>query len=294
MAACIDLLNYMNRSTLPKITVILVVMTLLITSCSKPGTEAAATNDSTASAADSTGEEGHPDGDIIVSPEFIKQRREEDSLAQIGQQDDDEDRELGPYEDEPMTSIQQAELDVCGFSSDRKYFAFTQWTAGDMIGGEGQVVVIDVARNQWASKPAILLVDDELDPEEIPKVLAAKRDSMIRKFDIPYHKSQFKIYDLIAGPPVVDINGQKYDILFTNTDGRFDVRVKGNGKEITLQKDSKVPASRGVVRRARLGSAYVSGEQIVVFVEYDGDVQTGFENYRYYDRKNIAITGTIR
>jgi hypothetical protein len=287
----------MKGSTLPTIIVAVAFAALALSSCTKPSQETASISDSTGTISDSTEEEGNTDGDIFVTPEFQKQRQEEDSIAQAEQERDedegDEDRELGPWEDEQMVSRQEAEIDVCGFSNDRKYFAFTQVTHDDMNGGAGAVFVIDVAKNQWASKPA--RIESFEDFEEIRKKFESRRDSMLKKFDIPYHKSKFVIYDMVDKEQVyIDINQSKYEITFVNDGGKFDVRIAGNGKDAILQKDSKVPASRGTVRRARLHSTYVSGEYIVVFVEYDGDVITGFENYRYYDRKRIAITGKLK
>lgn len=45
---------------------------------------------------------------------------------------------------------------------------------------------------------------------------------------------------------------------------------------------------------------YITGEggdaddKIAVFVEYDGELAEGFEGYRYFERKYIAVTGIVK
>ena len=192
-----------------------------------------------------------------------------------------------------MISEHVSEVEVCGFSSDGKYFVFSQVVPGDYNGGIGYVYVIDVATNNWAHKPAILEPENgDWSTPEIKDSLRYKRDSVLAKYKVKLG-SVGRSFDLGSNNKVT-VNSQTYTIELNAPNNLIDLHLKGNGKDLILQKDKKLPASRGSVRSYRLWKAYAFGDKIAVFVEYDGDVQEGFENSRYYNRKYIAVTAVVK
>jgi hypothetical protein len=94
---------------------------------------------------------------------------------------------------------------------------------------------------------------------------------------------------------VVTVNGKRWQVIFDVDGLLIDLHMKGpSGQDISLQKDKVVPKTRGSVRRYRLHGAYVLGDKIAVFVEYDSEIKRDYENYQYYDRKNIVVTGVLK
>lgn len=192
-----------------------------------------------------------------------------------------------------MISEHVSEVEVCGFSADGKYFVFSQVVPGDYNGGIGYVYVIDVATNNWAHKPAVLEPPyADWSTPEIKDSLRYKRDSVLSKYKVKLG-SVGKTFDLKSSNKIT-VNNQTYTLELNTPNNLIDLHLKGNGKDIILQKDKKLPASRGSVRAYRLWNAYTLGDKIAVFVEYDGDVQEGFENSRYYNRKYIAVTAVVK
>lgn len=190
---------------------------------------------------------------------------------------------------EEMIDMRSPVMDVCGFSDDGKYFAFTQELSGEGGTGIAQLFVIDVVKNEWATKPG--LVNQVF--EDLDSGLLILRTKMLPKYNITYHKNQGKQYDL-KDSNKVDIEGKQFDIDLNVINLLVDLHVKGNGKDITLQKDKSLPKSRGAVRQYRLGRANVFNDKIAVFVEYDEEPKEGFEGFRYFERKYIAVTGIVK
>ena len=272
----------MHKRSLP----VLFAFVILLSSCNKPVTEATAGVDSTAvgeippseDPANDTAYNGNTDGDYFV-PEWLVR----DTIPD--------------YEpDEDMTGPHSAELDIAGFSTDGKHFVFAQIMPGEYNGGSGNVYIVDVAKNEWAGKPATFEGEEsDYGFSEIKEILTTMTDSVLRKYSIK--RGNFEdVFDFIDvnHDNVVMVESQRYVLDLKVVNNLIELRLKGNGKDILLQKDKKLPASRGNARRYRLNKAIVSGNNIAVFVEYDSDVTTGFENERYYNRKYIAITGVVK
>jgi hypothetical protein len=185
-----------------------------------------------------------------------------------------------------------SEVEVCGFSSDGKYFIFDQVVPGDYSGGTGYVYVIDVATNNWVHKPAFIAPDNDWETPELKDSLKFKRDSVLSRYKVKFG-SIGKEFDLKAKRQII-VNGLTYKVELHTPNNLIDLHLTGNGKDITLQKDKSLPKSRGSVRGYDLWKAYVFGDKIAVFVEYVGDIKDGFENVRYYDRKYIAVTAVVK
>jgi len=197
----------------------------------------------------------------------------------------------GDEDEERMVSIHEPSIDVCGFSPDGKYFAFTQIVPGDPNGGEGSVFIIDVEKNKWAIKPGRVETPDD----DVSELLKPVRNTLLSKYGIQYHANTGKAINFGKEEPVLNINGKKWQVILDVDGLLIDLHLKGpNGQEISLQKDKVVPKTRGSVRRYRLHGAYVLGDKIAVFVEYDSEIMRDYENYQYYDRKNIAVTAVVK
>jgi predicted secreted protein len=263
-----------------------VLLAFIFFSCSRPTAENNSTTDSTVvggeDPANDTTYNGNTDGDYFFS-EADSLRELENAKAQEASQDE------GEEENKEMIDINQPVIDVCGFSNDGKYFAFTQMLVGESADGTASVFVIDVAKNEWAAKPTVV---ENLN-DVLEDTLAKVRNVVLPKYGIAYQKNPGVEYNLETDNKVT-IEGKQYTVDLKIENLLIDLHVRGNGKDITLQKDKKLPASRGSVREYRLRTAYVSGDRIAVFVEYDGEIGVGFENYRYFDRKNIAVTGVVK
>lgn len=232
--------------------------------------------------------ESNPDGDIFMS----------DSLAAIigAPQEWDKPDSVEAYEpDEYRTEIHAADLDVAGFSSDGKYFVFSQVWREDNLVVKGGVYIVEVATNEWASKPALVAYENDEGRERTRKSVAAKLDSVLRKYSMTYHGNMGYVFSFADINPndAILLNYERATV-HLKVDGKLiEVSVKTPDQTMILQKDKKVPASRGDVRRYRLYSASVLDGKIAVFVEYDGNVVETPENSRYYNRKYIVVTGYV-
>ncbi|MEJ0033933.1 MAG: hypothetical protein WDO15_28000 [Bacteroidota bacterium] len=122
--------------------------------------------------------------------------------------------------------------------------------------------------------------------------LKFKRDSVLAKYKVKFGTVGKGVE--LGSSNKITVNNQTYTLELNTPNNLVDLHLKGNGKDIILQKDKKIPASRGSIRAYRLHKAYVFGDKIAVFIEYDGDIETGFENERYYNRKYIAVTAVVK
>lgn len=268
----------MHRKLLP------VLFTFFIFSCSRPASEQQASSDTTKVGELPPGEDpgndtaynGNTDGDYFFP--------EADSTAQEEEAEEDEDR---------FVSAHTSQLDIAGFDNTGKYFVFTQLVPGDYAGSMGYVYVIDAAKNEWAGKPVeVDGTNEQLADEEIIPILTKKKDSVLRARNLKIATTGV-VTDLTKNSEVI-VNGQAYNVDLKVDNMLIDLRLKGNGKDIILQKDTKLPRSRGSVRAYRLLKAITFNDKIAVFVEYDGDIREGFENSRYYDVKYIAATAVVK
>jgi hypothetical protein len=277
----------MYRRILP----VFILSGLLVSCGTQQGSGSTANADTVVVATPDSTEEGDSDGDVFVTDALKNaisgETGQVDTVSEYGTEEKEEhDEQVDPSENL---------AEICGFSADGKYFAFVQVERGDGYSDPiGNVYVIDVEKNEWAARPASYQADRE--DEAFDENLNEVRDKLLQKYGIERRKNLGSEYGFIGVNPdnVVLVNEQRYVLDFKSNNGMIELRVKGQGKDILLQKDSKVPASRGVVRRCRLNKAYVLGDRIAVFVEYDGDIEAGFEGSRYYSRKNIVVTGVVK
>lgn len=242
-----------------------ILFAFTIISCNKPTSETTASESDTVAIA-APQQQGNSDGDHFVT------------------QTDSTEEEI-----EEMIDTRSPVIDICGFSDDGKYFAFTQYITGEGGDGDAAIYIIDVAKNEWAAKPDVV----EGYSSEMDQATINLRARNLPKYHITYQKNPGKEYVLTDNRSVT-VNGREYTIDLQVRDLLIDLRVVGNGKEIILQKDKSLPKSRGSVREYRLAKAVTFNDKIAVFVEYDGELAEGFEGYRYFERKYIAVTGIIK
>jgi len=82
----------------------------------------------------------------------------------------------------PVLAGDAAQVDVIGFSQDGAYFAFEQYGEQDGSGmAYSDIVVVDVAKNEWAAKPVRVTLDPEDDADQLAlwhgeDILAKVRD----------------------------------------------------------------------------------------------------------------------
>jgi hypothetical protein len=275
---------------------VLFALAIILLSCSKPGENSSAGDSTTVAQvkADSIPPSEDPNNDTAYNGDMQGDFFFNDTSIAIINGDttfnSDSDDE-GEQDDERMVSIHEPAIDVCGFSDDGKFFAFTQIVPGDPNGGEGSVFIVNVEKNTWATKPGRVETPDE----EVSELLKPVRNSLLAKYGIQYHKNVGKPYNFGKEQPVVTVNGKRWQVIFDVDGLLIDLHMKGpSGQDISLQKDKVVPKTRGSVRRYRLHGAYVLGDKIAVFVEYDSEIKRDYENYQYYDRKNIVVTGVLK
>lgn len=278
--------------------VLFALIIIILWSCKVPSSETATATADSIPAMDSIPPSEDPNNDTAYNGDMQGDFFFNDTSIAIINGDTtfntgDEDEE----DEERMVSIHEPDIDVCGFSDDGKYFAFTQVVPGDPNGGEGSVFIIDVEKNTWAIKPGRVETPDE----EVSELLKPVRNSLLAKYGIQYHKKTGKPYNFGKEEPVVMVNGKRWQVILDVDGLLIDLHMKGPaGQEVSLQKDKVVPKTRGSVRRYRLHGAYVLSDpgatfaKIAVFVEYDSEIKRDYENYQYYDRKNIVVTGVLK
>lgn len=277
---------------------VLFAFIIALWSCTKPAAETASTETTDTTAvgalppsedpANDTAYNGDTQGDFFFN---------DTSVAVINGANEEGTDESEEEDDEKMVSVHETEIDVCGFSDDGKYFAFTQIVPGELDGGKASVFIIDVAKNEWATKPPTVGTDQVDDnTEDVKKQLQAVRDPLLSKYGITYHKNvgkEYKVKETMNN--TVSVQGKPWAIVLTVDGLLIDLRAKdATTRDILLQKDKSVPKSRGSVRRYQLNKVFVFGDKISAFVEYDTEIMRDYENYQYYDRKNIAVTGVIK
>jgi hypothetical protein len=273
---------------------VLPIFLIILTSCGSQTARDSTGAEPAAAPFDTISEEqGDPDGDIFVTDALknaiSNETSEPDTVSEYGNEEKEEQSE--------HISVDDTMSEVFGFSPDGRYFSFKLVEAGDGYGPkEGSIFVIDVARNEWATKPAAYAENfEDENAVDFETKMNSERDRLLPRFGIVPGQNMGYEFGFKGVNPnnVVIVDEDRYVLDFKSNNGMIELRIQGQGKDILLQKDNKVPASRGTVRRARLNRAYMLGDRIAVLVEYDGNVETGFENYRYYVRKYIVVTGVV-
>lgn len=175
-----------------------------------------------------------------------------------------------------------------GFSKDLKYCAFETYGIQD---GSGfpycEIYIINVDRNAYQIKPFEYCNYDNNDLVKTRKVVMDMsmpffekygvddsqkgvlifnnpKDSYSCNFQVGNKKCSLKLLEKELDDPTTDFVREKI----------FELQLTVDGKTTILQRDSKLPESRGCPYKYRLLSAYYHTNKIAVFVEYE---DYGFE-----------------
>ncbi len=205
-----------------------------------------------------------------------------------------------------------SELNILGFSEDGKHIAFEYYGASD---GSGfpyyDFFIVNVPRNKYAIRPMRKTISDdtplnseELNVDKFRAQFSTKTSAMLKKYNI---SKQFTGTEITLNKPE-QINKTtsrfpfKYDSrdysltlkqITTDKDchygkGKyFDLRLQRNGKEIILQKDTRIPKSRGCPLDYYIVKVLVYKGYIAVFINVS---LPGFEGP---DIRQMVVTGTL-
>ncbi len=217
-----------------------------------------------------------------------------------------------------------AQLDIVGFSSDGKYFAFEQHGYYDGSGfGYASMYIIDVAKNAWAEKP-IEINGEEFamnGQEELAEDLDAIRQQLRTKIVPTFRKygltsateGQKILSDFAADGPWTqndrkqygfDYNGSKNMLTISEEDAPQDASDMNSGmcpqtlklelwgstsKVLQEDEDGLVPHSRGggYARNYDISGVFVSGNSLVVFVGYH------VPSFEGPSKRYIAVSTTL-
>ncbi len=208
-----------------------------------------------------------------------------------------------------------ASYEIIGFSKDGRYMAYQ--TSGLMEAGPtfwSKIFFIDVHHNTWAAAPVSLVADGEQTTyKDVSERVYRMADSSISALGIvhgntarqyinhlftdsgvEHHSAKFATGEMYTGGYF-----EEYELVILETeDGSCDdfgprVKIELTIKNIaseettTLQKDNKVPESRGCPLHYRIEDVYVRDSNVIVFVNV---MIPGWEgrSMRY-----MCITGTL-
>jgi predicted secreted protein len=186
-----------------------------------------------------------------------------------------------------------------GFSPDLKYAAFQTNGSNDSYGLNDEIglFIVDVDKNDYARKPFKYATEGE----EMP---LAENDAKIQNILKEYHvidgdkSTKFtpgasnKIFS-------ISINKRPYALKLLQTDVGsnmiFELQLinSTDHKVLVLQKDKKLPASRGAVKRYRIKDSFVQNNKIAVMLEYDLESEQDAESYYSYVTRYMIITANV-
>ena len=198
----------------------------------------------------------------------------------------------------------KATFQFLGFSQDGQFLAFSQEGVQDGSGFfYGEVYILDVKKNNYAKKPFIKQWQDpdypqytkvkeewyqerekELQPIKIhlsnQRTYLKPQDSQKKQMDFTY---QNKKYQLSLKLSVFEKNC----FGMGNDSKMLDLRIQQGQKEIILQKDKKLPQSRGCAFDYQIAHVWLYQNSIAVALEVK---RTGFEGP---DTRWMMISGQL-
>lgn len=205
---------------------------------------------------------------------------------------EEEEKNVGPP---PYPGAQQKwEYKFYGFSPDLSTAAFEQTGSSDYNWSTFEFYVVGVNKNNFSTRPIRYSYEDDL-PDSITKLVS----DQLTRFQLRYKKG-FTKYEIDPGKSEfgIKIETGNYKLKLLQTDvGEnkiFELQLidLSNSKIRILQKDSKLPVSRGAVKRYRLRDAYVQGKKLAVILELDMESYE-IESYWYYPTKYMIVTGSL-
>jgi predicted secreted protein len=194
-----------------------------------------------------------------------------------------------------------SKYEFMGFSKDLRYCAFETYGIQDGSGFPySEIYIINVDKNAYQTKPYQYCNDEDTNIDKTRKVVLKMAVPFLKKygieksqqgtllfnkpknlqscnFKIKNKKCSLKLLERELDDPTTDFVIEKI----------FELQLIVDGKMTILQKDSKLPESRGCPYKYRLLSAYYHTNKIAVFVEYD---DYGFEGPNV---RQLLVTGII-
>lgn len=208
-----------------------------------------------------------------------------------------------------------SDLKIIGFSRDGKHLAFEVYGVQDGSGiPYSEVHLIDIENNSYLASP-LDFRGKEADGQTLAGLqqrAAAEVDSYLQQYGIDrsmqgqtlvYHplsdltsdgcRVSFSIFPGVFPPP----SSYRYDIYLEQQktgDTCFDLetriftlKLKQGGKVKILQKDTRLPASRGCAYKYRIERVVMIDKRIAVFLNV---FRPGFEGP---DIRHMVVTGTL-
>lgn len=210
----------------------------------------------------------------------------------------------------------QSQYEYYGFSDDAKFMAFQVYYQEGIEEdpAESKVIIVDVAKNNWATKPFVTAGASGEDVEAVHAKGKKAATPLLAKYkitpgknrgtEIPLKKSDEEEFHTLypEDTQVFTIDGVKYtmelhsfqvdpaedDLGMNVTKKMFELVVKYNGKTQILQKDTKLPASRGFATGYSILQAWHIGTSLAVMLEYRAP---GFEGVP--DKYQMVVTGVL-
>lgn len=193
----------------------------------------------------------------------------------------------------------KAEATFLGFSDDLKYAAFDMsWVRIDAPGSYVNLYFIDVDKNDYAIKP--------IQNESAELGLSERVDETHKMAEAQFAKFGINGQNVGVEHPLepeketnqIQANGAIYDLRLIQRDVEvnkkiFEVQLIHDGNVKVLQKDTKLPASRGPVTAYRWAKAYTSNNKIAVFIEYDREITENAEGYSVVESRQLIVTGVL-
>lgn len=194
-----------------------------------------------------------------------------------------------------------SKYDFIGFSKDLKYCAFEIYGTQDGSGFPySEIFIINVDKNAYQTKPIQYCNTDDTDINKTRKIVFDMAIPFLKKYGIENaqqgtllfskpknpHSCNFKVRNKKCSLKLLEKELDDPTTDFVN-EKIFELQLIVDGKTKILQKDSKLPGSRGCPYKYRLLSAYYNTNKIAVFIEYD---DYGFEGPNV---RQLLVTGII-
>ncbi|OVE76480.1 hypothetical protein BVX98_05740 [bacterium F11] len=210
-----------------------------------------------------------------------------------------------------LSAALDEQLHFIGFSVNGRFLAFERNGINDVESPEqsSKTIVVDVEKNQWVSGSAMELIEEyEIKDNNTGFHVYSRLKTDFSSSNIKFSDGKGPLWNMY-GPKIdffelildqgegdcksIDLKLRKSrgfsTLSVTSKKGNIDdLKTHGSPIEITLQKDSKVPTSRGCPFYYRVSDVYLFKKKyIAVFLQY---FQSGYEgsNIRY-----MVVTGKI-
>ncbi len=220
-----------------------------------------------------------------------------------------------------------SKFNLIGFSKDGSNVAFQRYGIMDGSGFPySEIFIIKTEKNDYFVQPIKTVLEDENSTEEIAKTKnlsvatphlkkskvvlgnigtkvamdsekkeeSSEEGEKIEKIKTKSsNKNEKERFQLTINGKIYNLSLEQYD--FGAKDESFEIQpaiftlyLESNGKQITLQKDTSLPKSRGLVFSYTINSVYTHNNYIAVFVEVQS---LGFEGP---DTRQLIITGKLQ